>query len=123
MQRDDQESRATRDVLPAMSFTPDSKELIASYGGKIWRIPADGSAPTEIPFTVDVELELGPRVDFDYPVDDGATFTARQIRDAVPSPDGSRLAFTALDRLWVMDYPDGEPRRLTDIEVGDPAEL
>ena len=34
IQRDDQESRATLGVLPGMSFTPDSKSVIAAYGGK-----------------------------------------------------------------------------------------
>ena len=119
VQRDDQESRATRDVLPGMAFTPDSRELVASYGGKIWRIPVDGSAPRGVPFTVDVELAVGPDVHFSYEVSDSPTFTAKQIRDAVPSPDGSRLVFTAMDRLWVMDYPDGNPRRLTSMEIGE----
>ena len=32
VQRDEQESIAPLGVLPAMSFTPDSKEVIASYG-------------------------------------------------------------------------------------------
>ena len=44
---------------------------------------------------------------FEYPVDDAAEFEVRQIRDAVPSPDGSQLAFTSLDRLYVMEWPDG----------------
>ena len=44
---------------------------------------------------------------------------SKQIRDARPSPDGSRIAFTALDRLHVAELPDGEPRRLTDDEVGE----
>jgi Tol biopolymer transport system component/imidazolonepropionase-like amidohydrolase len=119
VQRDDQESRATRDVLPSMSFTPDSRALVASYDGKIWSIPVDGSSPSEIPMTVDVEVELGPELDFDYPVSDDPTFTVKQIRDATPSPDGQRLAFTALDRLWVMDYPDGTPQRLTAAEASE----
>ncbi|HJO05399.1 MAG TPA: amidohydrolase family protein [Acidobacteriota bacterium] len=114
VQRDDQESIASRDVLPGMSFTPDSTALVASYGGQIWRIPVDGSAAVEIPFTAEVELEVGPKLDFDYAVDDRPEFEVRQIRDAVPSPDGQRLAFTALDRLYVMDWPGGSPRRLTD---------
>ena len=42
---------------------------------------------------------------------------SQQIRDARPSPDGKRLAFTALDRLWVMDLPSGKPRRLTRSDV------
>ena len=119
VQRDDQESRATRDVLPGMAFTPDGRAVIASYGGKLWRIPVDGSAAVPIPFTVDVRLPMGPLVDFEYRVDDTPTFQVRQIRDAVPSPDGRRLAFTALDRLWVMDYPRGTPRRLTEMSIGE----
>ncbi len=116
VQRDDQESRATRDVLPGMDFTPDSREVVVSYGGKIWRVPIDGSAPIEVPFVADVELDAGPALAFDYPVDDRPEFEVHQIRDAVPSPDGSKLAFTALDRLYVMEWPDGQPRRLTDDE-------
>jgi Tol biopolymer transport system component len=113
VQRDDQESIATMGVLPGMAFTPDSKAVIASYGGKIHRVPMDGSAPTEIPFSVDLELEMGPRLAFKYPVSDSAYGLATQIRDAVPSPDGRKLAFTVLDRLYVMDYPKGTPKRLT----------
>jgi Tol biopolymer transport system component len=113
VQHDDQESRATLDVLPGMSFTPDSEYLIASYGGKIWRLSVEGGSAREIPFHVSFELELGPKVFFDYPIEDTPTFTVRQIRDAVPSPDGTRLAFTAMDRLWVADMDGGNPRRLT----------
>jgi hypothetical protein len=58
-------------------------------------------------------------VKFDYPVDGAATFAIKQIRDAVPSPDGRRVVFTALDRLYVADLPDGAPRRLTNQDVGE----
>jgi Tol biopolymer transport system component len=117
VQRDDQESLASLDVLPGMSFTPDSRELVVSYGGKIWRVPADGSAPTPVPFRVRTKLEVGPELAFTYRLTDSTEFTVRQIRDAVPSPDGRRLAFVALDRLYVMDFPGGTPRRLTTDDV------
>lgn len=113
VQRDDQESIATLGVLPAMSFTPDSKELIASYGGKIYRISMEGKKAIEIPFEVDLNIALGPEVTFKYPIDDNAEAQVTQIRDAVPSPDGKQIAFTALNRLYVMDFPKGKPRRLT----------
>ncbi len=113
VQRDDQESIATMGVLPGMAFTPDSKALLASYGGKIHSIPINGSKPKEIPFTANLQLELGPRLSFKYPVSDSLKTLVTQIRDAVPSPDGKKLAFTALDRLYVMEYPAGTPRRLT----------
>lgn len=113
VRRDDQESRARLGVYPAMSFTPDNQSVIASYGGKIWRIPINGGDATEIPFEVDTELDFGPMVQFDYPISDEKEMIATQIRDAKRSPDGSKIAFTALNRLYVMDYPDGEPKRLT----------
>lgn len=119
IQRDDQESIANMDVLPGYSFTPDSRAIVISYGGEIWRVPVDGSAPSKIPFTVDAEVAVGPEVRFEYPVSDSATFTVKQIRDAVPSPDGKRVAFVALDRIYVADLPGGAPRRLTTTEGGE----
>ena len=116
VQRDEQESIAPQGVLPGMAFHPDSKSLFASYGGKIWRLPVDGSAAVEVSFTADVRLEMGPRLYTSYAVKDTAFSMATQIRDAAPSPDGKRLAFTALNRLYVMDYPNGTPRRITSNE-------
>ena len=105
VQRDDMESRASLDVYPGMSFTPDSRFLIATWNGKLWKTPVGGGEPQEIPFTAEVVHAMGPAVHFDYPVGDSATFIVKQIRDAVPSPDGRRLALVALDRLYVMDLP------------------
>lgn len=113
VQHDDQESRGTRDALPGMSFSPDSKNLLASYGGKIWKLPITGGAASEIPFEVKTELAVGPRLDFDYPIEDSEEFTVKQIRDVVVSPNGKRLAFTALNKLYVMDLPAGSPQSLT----------
>ncbi|MDF2775593.1 MAG: hypothetical protein K0S86_5094, partial [Geminicoccaceae bacterium] len=104
-QRDDIESAAALDLYPGMSFTPDSKFLVATWNGRLWKQPIDGGAAQEIPLRADVVQAVGPEVKFEYPVSDSATFVAKQIRDAVPSPDGRRLAFVALDRLYVMDLP------------------
>lgn len=117
VQRDDQESIATMGVYPGMSFTPDSEELVAYYGGKIWRIPVKGGKAKEIPFQVNAELDLGPRLDFDYPVSDKKEKLATQIRDAVPSPDGSKLAFTVMNKLYVMNLSGGMPRQIADEDV------
>ncbi|HTL04531.1 MAG TPA: amidohydrolase family protein [Gemmatimonadales bacterium] len=119
IQRDEQESVANMDVLPGYSFTPDSKAVVISYGGEIWRVPVDGTAAAKIPFSVDAQVAVGPRLKFDYPVSDSASFTVKQIRDAVPSPDGKRIAFTALDRVYVMDLAGGTPRRVSAAEIGE----
>jgi hypothetical protein len=112
VQRDDQESRFTRDLMPGSAFTPDSRALITSYKGKIWRIDVPSGAETPIPFRAGIEQEAGPLVRFSYPVDTGDVLV-RQIRNPVSSPDGKRVAFSALDRLYVMDWPKGTPKRLT----------
>ena len=113
VQRDDQESQATLGVLPGMSFTPDSKEFVFFQKGGLWKVPIAGGEPVEIPFEVDVTLEVGPDMTFKYPISDDPVQYATQIRDAAPSPDGSQLAFTALNRLYVMDLPDGKIHRVT----------
>ena len=119
IQRDDQESRAPLDVLPGYAFTPDDKSVVISYGGEIWRVPVDKSKPEKIPFTANVSVDAGPEVRFAYKVDDAASFTAHQIRDIAPSPDGKRLAFVTLNRLYVTDLPNGSPRRVTSEDVGE----
>ncbi|MCC7052119.1 MAG: PD40 domain-containing protein [Gemmatimonadaceae bacterium] len=122
-QRDEMESRAPMDALPGMSFTPDSRELVASYGNRIWRVPVDGSGQTEIPFRVQATVDAGPELAFRYPISDSAQFTVRQIRDAVPSPDGRMLALISMDRLYVMEWPGGTPRRVSTLSAieADPA--
>jgi len=119
VQRDDQESRAPLDVLPGFSFTPDSRAIVVSYGGEIWRVPVDKSPATKIPFEADVKLDVGPEVKFAYHVDTASVVTAKQIRNPVPSPDGKSIAYTAFDRLWVQQLPNGTPRRLSDANVGE----
>jgi hypothetical protein len=53
-----------------------------SYGG-----PQARRLNSRTPFRVRLEQPIGPLVEFEYPISDGADFTVRQIRDAVPSPD------------------------------------
>ncbi len=113
VQRDEQESIATLGVLPAMSFTPDSKEVVATYGGKFYRIPVSGGSAINIPMDMDTQLLLGPRVDFKFPIKDEKDMIVTQIRNPVVSPDGKRLAFTALNRLYTMDLPNGSPKRVS----------
>ena len=110
--RDDQESRFTRDLMPGSAFTPDSKALITAYNGKIMRVDIASGQASEIPFTAHVEQNLGPLVRFDNRADTGQVL-AHQIRNASLSPDGRRVTFSALDKVYLMDLPNGPPRRLT----------
>ena len=112
VQRDDQESLFTRDFLPNYAFTPDGKQVIAGYGGKIHRLSIAAGSDTEIPFTAKISRELGADLNLPLRVDEGPV-KLRLIQQPVQSPDGKRLVFSALTHLYVMDIPAGTPRRLT----------
>jgi Tol biopolymer transport system component/imidazolonepropionase-like amidohydrolase len=118
IQRDDIESRGSRDLLPGYAWMPDSKALVLAHHGHIWRVDATTGQQTQIPFTAEVDQMIGDLSRFEYQVND-TTLTVRQIRGARPSPNGKQLVFTALDRLWIMDMPSGKPRRLTAADEGE----
>ncbi|MBI4476923.1 MAG: PD40 domain-containing protein [Acidobacteria bacterium] len=118
VQRDDQESASTRDLMPGSSFTPDSKALVTSFDGKIWRVDVPSGDVSPIPFSATVQAGLGPKVQFEHKVDEGPV-RVQQIRFPRLSPDGRRLAFTALNHVYVMDYPNGTPRRVSAITAGE----
>ncbi len=112
VQRDDQESRPNRDVFPTYSFTPDSRSIILAHHGHFWRADVATGKETMIPFTADVDMMIAGPQHVQYAYND-TSMVVRQIRDVKPSPDGKRLAFVALDRVWTMDLPNGTPKRLT----------
>jgi Tol biopolymer transport system component/imidazolonepropionase-like amidohydrolase len=120
--RDDQESRASRDTLPRYDFMPDGKSLIVPVNGKLQRIDFATGEATPIPFTAKVEAEIAPRVYTPVRVEDGATVRARLIRWPSLSPDGRKLVFSAMNRLYVQDYPNGTPRLLTGAQGAQGAE-
>jgi len=118
IQRDDIESRGSRDLLPGYSWTGDGRSIVLSHHGKIWNVDVATGRQTQIPFSADVDQRIGELVRFEYPVND-SVLIVRQVRGGRPSPDGKRLAFSALDRLWIMDLPSGTPRRLTSSNDGE----
>ena len=52
VQRDEQESIAPLSLLPAMSFTPDNKEVVTTWDGKLHRVVTDGGNVNVIPLDV-----------------------------------------------------------------------
>ncbi len=117
VQRDDQESRFTRDFMPGYSFTPDGKAIITSIDGKLYRVEVPSGTRTAIPFEVDVALAAGPKVYFETPVDDGPV-KIRQVRWPRISPDGTKLVFTALHGLYVRDFATNTNTRLAEMPSG-----
>ena len=119
--RDDQESRASRDTLPGYAFMPDGKSLIVPIGGKLQRVDFETGQSRVIPMTVNVAAEIAPRVYTPVRVEDGPTVRARLVRWPALSPDGKRIVFSAMNRLYMMELPDGTPRLLTSAPAGSSA--
>ena len=126
LDRDMQETWAIHGVYPAMGWTKDSSALILWAGGKIQRLslPAtldpSGQTPGQvaataaqvIPFRVRDKRQVTEALRFPVEVAP-EVFPLRMIRSAQTSPDGKRVVFQALGKLWVKALPEGRPEMLT----------
>jgi imidazolonepropionase-like amidohydrolase/Tol biopolymer transport system component len=113
LDQDLQETWAVHGVYPNMAWTPDSNTIVFWAGGKIRRVNRDGSGATEIPFQVaDTRVVVDPpRPEIEAAP---AAVTTRMPRFSVVSPDGRRVVFETLGRLYVADVGgSGAPRLLT----------
>ncbi len=104
--RDDQESRATRDLLPGYSFTPDGSAIITTSGGKLERIALADGTRTNIPFTAKVKMDVGPNL-VQQIKDPTGPVIARMVQKPVLSPDGKSVVFSALGELYSMALEEG----------------
>jgi Tol biopolymer transport system component len=102
-----------RDTMPGYAFTADGKEILLAMDGKIQRLSLATGSAQEIPFTAKVAKQVHPPIHYQYRVDESPRVQARCIRHPRLSPDGTRFAFSAFNRLYVKDLNGGEPKRLT----------
>ncbi len=110
--RDDQESRATRDLLPAYSFTPDGSAIITTSGGKIERISIADGRRTNIPFTAKVKMDVGPDL-INQTRDPKGPVVARMIQKPALSPNANSVVFSALGELYSMTLAaDAKPAKI-----------
>ena len=107
-----QETWAVTGVYPNMDWTPDSRTIVFWAGGKLRRVNADGSDAAVIPFAVDDTRGV---IDGPHPVIAVSpdTIETKVPKFAALSPDGRRVVFETLGKLWVKDVAGGTPRRLT----------
>ncbi|MBC8088155.1 MAG: PD40 domain-containing protein [Phycisphaerae bacterium] len=97
--------------LPSSAWLPDGSAIITSFDGKLWKVDIPTGRRTPIPISVDVEQSLGALVKANVEI--GDSVRAREIREPTLSPDGKRVAFAALGKVWVMDLASAVSRRLT----------
>ena len=120
VQRDEQESRFTRDVFPNYTFTPDNTEVVYTAGGKIWRKKVDdvfqdrNAGAQEIPFTVQISKKLGPRLYYPHRIG-LEPVKARMIHDLELSPDKRKFVFTAMSDIYVYDQESEDLWRVNEV--------
>jgi Tol biopolymer transport system component/imidazolonepropionase-like amidohydrolase len=98
--------------FPGYSWSRDGKAIYLTQGGKLRRLDVASGVVTTIPFTARVKRTISQLANFQVQ-DTSASFPVRFTRWASASPDGKRLAFQAVGRVWVMDLPQGTPKRVT----------
>lgn len=99
-------------LLPGYTWTADSREILLSQGGKLRRLAVASGEVETIPFEATVQRTISEQAYTPSRISDGP-LQARFLRWHTASPDGRRLAFQAVGRIWIMELPDGTPRRLT----------
>ena len=115
LDRDMQETWAIHGVYPTMAWTQDNKDIFFWAKGKINRLNVANKTLTDIPFSVKTELAIQPSVRFKQDIDKDV-FDVKMLRMAQVSPDGSKVAFEALGKIWLKSLPDGRMSRLTDLD-------
>jgi Tol biopolymer transport system component len=104
-------------VLPSYSWARDGRSIVISQGGKVRRVDIASGDVSTIPFQARVQRTISGMAYEAFRIDDGA-FRSKFLRWPTASPDGRRLAFQAVGRLFVQDLPSGSPRRLTPATFG-----
>ena len=100
------------DVFPfRVASTPDG--FFYTGDGHIRHRTRDGSGPREVPFTATVALDRTPYQRRPRDLTAPGPFPVRGIVSPAVSPDGRRIAFSALGDLWVHGIGGGA-ERLTD---------
>ncbi|MBK9742307.1 MAG: PD40 domain-containing protein [Saprospiraceae bacterium] len=111
LSKDQQEAWTVFGIYTGFDWMPDDKEIVIWAKGKIVKINIADKKATDIPFTVNAKHKLMETVQFEnkaYEED----FDVKVLRNAVTSPDGSQLVFSALGSLYVSK--NGQtPVRLT----------
>ncbi|MEW6760021.1 MAG: amidohydrolase family protein [Pseudomonadota bacterium] len=108
------EVTSNEDIFPfPVRYLPDGRFLYTADGKIRTRAP-DGAAPSDIGFRAPLLLRRPAiRKGKDRHFDNGGARTVAGISAPVLSPDGSSIAFGALNDIWVMRIGEA-PRRLTD---------
>ncbi|NVK26132.1 MAG: PD40 domain-containing protein [Gammaproteobacteria bacterium] len=112
MERDNQETFGTEGNYAYFDWTPDSKNIVFWTAGKFHSVDITSTKVDTIEFNVQVEKQVQQAVKFDVDVAPDKV-KVKQTRWATMSPQGDRIVYQALGKLYVRDVKSGKVSRLT----------
>ncbi len=113
LSKDQTEAWAIFGTYTGFDWIPGDREIVIWGQGKIWRVNINDFSKKEIPFSVDVKMQVNETLKFKNKVHEDK-FDVKVIRHARTSPNGRQLVFSAVGYLWMKDLPNGTPKRLTE---------
>ena len=113
LERDMQETWAIHGVYPSMAWLPDGQSIVFWARGKIRQLDLTTGTASALEFRIQDTREGRRALRFPAPVAK-ETFDVRMLQHVQSTPDGSRIVFQALGRVYVRDRQDdgsySEPR-------------
>lgn len=100
LDRDQQETWSIHGTTPCWSWLPDNAGAVFAFEGGLHIVTLDGQT-REIPFTAQVERPLVEAVRQSHEASPDRV-RAKVVRWPKLSPDGKRMVFQALGRIWVQ---------------------
>jgi Tol biopolymer transport system component len=97
--------------LPSFAWSPDSRSIALTIGGKIARVNVSSGRRRAIPFKARVERIISEQVRGRIAIDDEKV-AVRFLQQPSISPVGGATAFVANGRIWLVDAPGAAPRAI-----------
>ena len=112
LNRDAQETWAIFGIHPGFSWTPNGKNIIITAKGGFWNVTVSNANVKPIPFTAEVEQKLTKPYAIKNEVGANA-FEVKVLRHTRVSPNGKKVVFNALGKLYVANVDGSGRKRLT----------
>lgn len=112
LERDMQEGFGSEGYFAYYDWTPDSNHIVFWTAGKLNKIDVKTREVTAIPVSVKADVQYAEPLKFPVEVAP-EKFDTKLHRWSQKSPDGSKILFQALGKLYVKDIASGETKRLT----------